>query len=210
MTHSPLPKLMYVSDSLSKIQMALDGGIQFVQYREKNLSREEMEKQIPKLESLSKTYNALFFLNDDAFLVKNSFLDGVHLGKTDMDLKEARKLLGDKKIGATANSLEDVLGICENLFQTSVDYIGLGPFAFTTTKKNLASLLGKKGIQDIVFESQNTYADLVPPIYAIGGITKQDFLPLMETGIHGIAVSGLISKSSNISKTTRELIDLLE
>ena len=71
-----------------------------------------------------------------------------------------------------------------------VDYVGLGPFRFTTTKKNLAPEIGLEGYTEIVKDVRAAGVEL--PIVAIGGITEDDVKPLMATGVNGIAMSGAI------------------
>jgi thiamine-phosphate pyrophosphorylase len=115
---------------------------------------------------------------------------GVHLGKTDMPPAEARRILGDGFIiGGTANTFEDI----RRLTDEGVDYIGLGPFRFTATKKNLSPILGLEGYKDIL--SRCRAAGIALPVLAIGGITVDDIPALMQTGVSGIAVSSAIRQA---------------
>ena len=119
--------------------------------------------------------------------------------------KEARKLLGkDRVIGATANTFEDIVEHVKN----GVDYIGLGPFRFTTTKQNLSPVLGLEGYREIM--AKCTVAGITVPVFAIGGIEKEDVAELMETGISGIAVSGLIASSSDPKTLIEELNEIIQ
>ena len=116
----------------------------------------------------------------------------MHLGKNDMPIDEARKILGsDKIIGGTANTFEDV----ERLYRQGADYIGCGPFRFTTTKKNLSPILGLEGYQRIVKQMHDANINL--PIVAIGGIKAEDIPAIMQTGVTGIAVSGAVQDAEN-------------
>jgi thiamine-phosphate pyrophosphorylase len=118
---------------------------------------------------------------------------GVHLGKSDMTPLEARQLLGfEFIIGGTANTFEDVMQLIEN----GVDYIGLGPFRFTTTKKKLSPTLGLEGYASI-FKKMEA-ADIHFPIVAIGGIQQTDLPPLKTAGVQGIALAGAILKNNEI------------
>jgi thiamine-phosphate pyrophosphorylase len=121
-----------------------------------------------------------------------------------MSVEEARLILGNTKIiGGTANTFEDALQrTAENC-----DYIGLGPFQFTTTKQNLSPILGLEGYRLIV--RQMKAKNIQIPIYAIGGITLENVESLMKTGIHGIAVSGLITQTENASQLINQLNDKL-
>jgi thiamine-phosphate pyrophosphorylase len=149
---------------------------------------------------LCEEYLANFIINDNVYLAQQIAADGVHLGLNDMSIKEARGVLGATKIiGATANTITDI----QNHIQNGCDYIGLGPFRFTTTKENLSPILGLEGYQTILNKMKNK--GLTIPVYAIGGIGLDSIPTLMETGIHGIAVSGLITQSKDKTKTIKQL-----
>ena len=131
--------------------------------------------------------------------------DGVHLGLKDMPIVEARRILGPKAIiGGTANAFEDVL----LHYKSGANYIGCGPYRFTTTKKNLAPTLGLEGYQKL-FE-QMREADIHLPVVAIGGIEKEDIPALMQAGASGIAISGTILKADNPEEMTEELINIIQ
>ena len=131
--------------------------------------------------------------------------DGVHLGKNDMPVDEARRLLGhDKIIGGTANTFEDI----ERLHRQGTDYIGCGPFRFTTTKKSLSPVLGLEGYKRIVSDMKAHGIDL--PIVAIGGILKSDIADIMQTGVTGIAVSGGILNAESPTEEMKQFISLIK
>ena len=139
------------------------------------------------LRALCDQYEATLILDDVVRMVPVIGADGVHLGKQDMPVDEARKLLGpDKIIGGTANTFEDV----KRLAQQGANYIGCGPFRFTTTKKNLSPLLGLEGYAAILEQMRQQQIDL--PLIAIGGITVEDVPDLIDLGVSGIAISGAI------------------
>jgi len=187
-------KLHYISqgettqEQLNNIHEALDNGCDWVQLRFKKASTLELFTLAEAVKFLCEEYLATFIINDHVHLAQQLVADGVHLGLQDMSVAQARELLGNSKIiGGTANTFEDVLKrAAENC-----DYIGLGPFQFTETKANLSPQLGIEGYQTILkkMEQQN----IAIPIYAIGGITLDNVDDLMRTGIHGIAVSGLLT-----------------
>lgn len=199
-------KLQYISqgntveEQTRNIHQALDGGCKWVQLRFKNHSADVTFGLAEAAKILCEEYLANFIINDNVYLAQQIAADGVHLGLTDMSIKEARSILGDTKIiGATANTFEDI----QNHIQNGCDYIGLGPFRFTTTKENLSPILGLEGYQTILNEMKKN--ELTTPVYAIGGIGLDDIPALMEIGIHGIAVSGLITQSENKKKTIKQL-----
>lgn len=189
-------KLQYISQGntieaqLYHIHQALDSGCDWIQLRFKNGNSKELFTLAEAVKILCEEYLATFIINDKVDLALQINADGVHLGLNDMRIKDARALLGHHKIiGGTANTLEDVLRrTAENC-----DYIGLGPFRYTTTKENLSPILGLEGYQNCLNQMKMQNIDI--PVYAIGGIQLKDVTPLMETGIHGIAVSGLLSKT---------------
>ena len=172
---------------LDSIRLALDGGCKWVQLRMKEASEEEFLRNAHQARKLCDQYQATFIIDDHVELVRECGADGVHLGKNDMPIAEARRFLGDDFIiGGTANTFDDVL----SHYRSSANYIGCGPFRFTTTKKGLSPILGLKGYQDIVAKMKSQSIDI--PIVAIGGITIDDIPAIMQTGVNGIALSGTV------------------
>ena len=187
-------KLQYISQGetiykqIRNIHQALDLGCDWIQLRFKTNNEELLLDLAEATKLLCDTYSATFIINDNPFLCQKVDADGVHLGLTDMNVKDARAILDEYKIiGGTANTYEDIL----MRFEENCDYIGLGPYKFTTTKQNLSPILGLEGYQNILQRLKEENIQI--PIYAIGGIQMEDVENLMETGIHGIAVSGLIT-----------------
>ena len=173
-------------------RLALEGGCRWVQLRMKEATEAEFMAAAEGIGRLCKEHGATFVLDDHVEWVEKTGADGVHLGKNDMPIDEARKILGsDKIIGGTANTFEDV----ERLYRQGADYIGCGPFRFTTTKKNLSPVLGLEGYQHIVDQMKSHGIDL--PIVAIGGILESDIKSILATGVSGIAVSGGILNAEN-------------
>ena len=186
-------------------RLALEGGCRWIQLRMKDASDEEVEKEAVRVQALCKSYGATFLLDDCVELVKKLHVDGVHLGKNDMPIAEARSILGkDYIIGGTANTFEDV----KAHYEAGADYIGCGPFRFTTTKKNLSPILGLEGYANIVRQMHEH--DIHLPIVAIGGITLEDIPDIMKTGVTGIALSGTILRAQDPVEETRKINALLE
>ena len=192
-------KLQYISqgntveEQLYNIHQTLDNGCEWIQLRFKNGNSLELFTLAESVKMLCEEYLATFIVNDKVDLTLQINADGVHLGLNDMRIKDARALLGNHKIiGGTANTLEDVLQRATE----DCDYIGLGPFRFTSTKENLSPILGLKGYRDILSKLQEQNIPI--PVYAIGGIELSDIENLINTGLHGIAVSGLITESPQL------------
>ncbi len=193
--------LQFITHTNSGLREALGGGCRWVQLRMKEATDDEFAAMARKVVPLCREYGAKIIFDDRVHLVAPLGADGVHLGKLDMPLPEARRLLGPEKIiGATANTLADV----EQAAEAGADYIGVGPYRFTTTKRNLSPILGLEGYRDIL--SQARKRGIVTPIVAIGGITVDDLPALKETGVDGVAVSGLILNSEDIRHTTQTII----
>ena len=132
---------------LDSIQLALEGGCRWIQLRMKDATDDEVRPIAIKAQQLCRQYGATFIIDDRVALVKELHADGVHLGKNDMPISEARRILGsDFIIGGTANTFEDA----KAHYEASADYIGCGPFRFTTTKKKLAPVLGLEGYRSII------------------------------------------------------------
>ena len=121
-----------------QVSAVLNGGAKWIQFRDKELNGKEFINTAGKIQSLCRRHKAVFIINDRVKIAAELNADGVHIGKEDVHPEEARKLLGEHKIiGVTANTIEDII----ELSQYQVDYIGLGPFRFTPTKKNLSPVL---------------------------------------------------------------------
>lgn len=187
------------------IRMALEGGCRWIQLRMKDAPAEEIIACAEEVLPLCRRHGAKFLLDDHVELVRQLGADGVHLGKNDMPVDEARKILGpDIIIGGTANTIEDII----RLHEQGADYIGCGPFRFTTTKKNLSPILGLDGYKSIVLKMKELGIDL--PIVAIGGITVEDIPAVMGTGVSGIALSGAILGAPDPVEMTARIIETID
>ena len=188
---------------LESVKIALAGGCRWVQLRMKNATVNEIRPIALEAQALCKEAGATFVIDDHVDLVKEIGADGVHLGKNDMPIDEARKILGpDFIIGGTANTFNDVVMHYNN----SANYIGCGPFRFTTTKEKLSPILGLEGYRDIVAKMKE--ADINIPIVAIGGINAEDIADIMATGITGIALSGTVIRAEDPVEEMKKLIKL--
>ncbi|WP_010522999.1 thiamine phosphate synthase [Aquimarina agarivorans] len=201
-----LPKtyLQYISqgktitEHLQNIEAVCKSGCKWVQLRLKNVELLDYLNAAKEARKICDTYGAVLIINDNIGVAGESGADGVHVGLTDTNPKEVRKQLGEEAIiGGTANTLED----CLQHIEDGVDYIGLGPFRFTTTKDKLSPILGAKGYSEIV--NQIVLKGFQLPVVGIGGITLSDLPELSKTGLSNIAVSGLLTGESELELKQR-------
>jgi len=194
--HSKLQFITHYTEKYSYIdsaRIALEGGCRWIQLRMKDADASTLEETALIVQKMCKDYGATFIIDDHVLLTKKIKADGVHLGKNDMPIAEARRLLGDSFIiGGTVNSLDDVRATLQS---ATPDYFGCGPFRFTSTKKNLAPILGHEGYRNIIREMKE--GGIRIPLVAIGGIRKEDIPELMADGVHGIALSSSILRAEN-------------
>lgn len=188
-----------------EVRMVIDGGCRWVQLRMKDVSDEEVKAMAEEIIPLCRETGTILVIDDRVELTMQLRVHGVHLGKNDMAPAEAREYLGPHAIiGATANTVSDILA----LKGLDVDYVGLGPFRYTETKKNLSPVLGLDGYTRIIKDIRE--ADVKLPVVAIGGITLDDVDSVMATGVNGIAMSGAIINASDPVEYTKQVIAKLE
>lgn len=191
-----IDRLHYISQQpengshLDSIAAVLDAGGKWIQLRIKGQSEDFIYETAEKALALCNQYGATLILNDYPEIARQVNVHGVHLGLQDMPIKEARTLLGEQMIiGGTANTFKDV----QRRVKEGVDYIGLGPYRFTTTKKNLSPILGLEGYQSIMAAMDQNKMNI--PVIAIGGIESKDIEILRSIGLHGIAISGALTQN---------------
>lgn len=187
-----------------EIRMVIEGGCRWVQIRMKEASDNEVRRVAESVIPLCQETGTILVLDDRVELTMELRVHGVHLGRRDMPPAEAREYLGPHAIiGATANTSADILA----LKGIDVDYVGLGPYRFTQTKKNLSPVIGLDGYRSIMDEIRAAGCEL--PVVAIGGIGLDDVAPLMATGVNGIAVSGSIINADDPVAYTARIIERL-
>ncbi|WP_018666719.1 thiamine phosphate synthase [Bacteroides gallinarum] len=186
---------------LDSARMALAGGCRWIQLRMKDAGRQEILPVAAAVRRLCNEHGAVFIIDDHVELVREIGADGVHLGKNDMPVAEARRMLGSGYIiGGTANTYEDV----KLHWLGGADYIGCGPFRYTTTKQKLSPILGLEGYKKIIRSMQAEHIPL--PVVAIGGITFADIPSVMQTGVAGIALSGTVLRADNPAEEMRRVL----
>ena len=183
--------------------MALEAGCKWIQLSMKDVAVETVRQLAEELKKACENRHALLIIDDYVEVAREVKADGVHLGKNDMPIEEARKLLGEGFIiGGTANTFEDV----KRHYEAGADYLGIGPFRFTTTKKNLSPVLGLEGYRNI--KQQMIEAGIILPAVAIGGITVEDIPAILATGIEGIAMSGAILQAHDPDAEIKRILTM--
>lgn len=190
---------------IDSARLALKGGCRWIQLRMKGAEQALLENTAQELKSLCRMYGATLIIDDDVHLAKRIGADGVHLGKEDMPIEDARRILGNGVIiGATVNSFDDIL---RHIHGTCPDYFGCGPYRFTTTKERLAPTIGIEGYRSIMRDMRS--ANIAIPLVAVGGIRKDDIPDLLQCGVDGIALSGSILSSDNTSAEMGDIANII-
>lgn len=181
------------------VRESLDGGVTFLQLREKDLDNEHFYEEAVKLQTMAKEYNVPFVVNDNVDIAVKMNADGVHVGQHDMEAGDVRALIGpDKILGVSAQTVEQAL-LAE---KSGADYLGVGA-VFPTGSKDDAD--------DVSYETLKAICEAVSiPVVAIGGITKENTSELAGSGICGIAVISAIYGQPDIYEATTALKKVTE
>lgn len=203
-------RLQYISQGkdadsqLYSIQHALDAGCTWIQIRYKEPQDPQFMKLARNVKRLCEDYKAVCIINDYPEIAKEVDADGVHVGLADQKVEHVRRILGPNKIiGGTANTYAHIL----QRIDEKCDYVGVGPFRFTSTKEKLSPILGIEGYRKLIGELRK--AQLSIPIYAIGGIEEKDLSQLRKENIHGVAVSGIITHTDKPKEMVQQLYKIL-
>jgi thiamine-phosphate diphosphorylase len=178
---------------------ALDAGVRFFQYRNKNKSRRDIYEICAKLSGLSRKAGALFLVNDHADIALAVEADGVHLGQDDLPIDKARKLLGRQKIIGISTHDREQAWAAE---QAGAEYIGFGPI-FTTPTKDAGRAQGLDGIRQI-----KQVVSL--PVIAIGGINHSNAGDVLRAGADGIAVISAVLSAPDFKAAAAEMVRLVK
>ncbi|WP_225000159.1 thiamine phosphate synthase [Cesiribacter sp. SM1] len=205
-----IEKLQFISQEnaqhthLQGIEAACQAGVKWVQLRVKNKPLAEVKRLAEDAKSICLQWGARLIINDYPQIAQEVGADGFHLGKKDMPIQQAQRFAENMIIGQTANTFEDI----RQHWQNGANYVGAGPFAFTTTKQKLSPILGLEGYRQLMQQCRR--AGITIPVIAIGGIGLSDIPAIMQTGVHGIAVSSLIAGAENMRFTVASILQLLE
>ena len=189
------------TDTLSFEEMtlrALQAGVKWVQYRDKERSRREIYEESIRLMGMAKKFDAALIINDHPDIALAADADGVHLGQDDLPVKEARKIMGKSRIiGVSTHTVEQA----RDADRDGADYIGFGPVFHTTTKD-----AGRpKGIEML----REIKRQVRIPVVAIGGITAENIRPVLEAGADAVAVSSAILRG-DIEENTKRFLEIIK
>jgi thiamine-phosphate pyrophosphorylase len=189
-TYSTLP----LSDM---VRCVLEAGVTFIQYRDKEKTRREIYEEAVGLRELTRSFDAVFIVNDHADIALAVGADGVHLGQDDLPLEESRRIMRNRIVGISTHSLEQA----REAEAGGADYIGFGPVFHTTTKD--AGI--PQGVDILKIIKQNVRI----PIVAIGGIGIDSVTDVMNAGADCIAVATAICKG-DITENARKFVHTLQ
>ena len=176
----------------------IQGGGQLIQLRSKSIPNEVLYHQANKAVTYAKSYGAKLIINDHIELTHKVDAHGVHLGANDGSIAEARKILPSGKIiGKTVHSIKEALSAKKD----KPDYVGMGPYRISSTKKDLQPVLTNYQFQQIV-----KILDPIP-VYLIGGLSKDDFSLIESLGIQGLALCSALFSGNNLTNQTRLAVD---
>ena len=184
---------------LQLTEMAIHGGADTIQFRQKSGSTREMIEIATGMRRLCNEKGAVFIVNDRIDVAIAAEADGVHLGQDDFPIPLARELLGkDRIIGGSAATPEEI-DIC---IREGADYVGFGPVYPTGSKDDAGPVSGIDFLKQIV-------ASTPVPVIAIGGIDQNNARNVMDAGAHGIAVISSVCCRKDPRKAARELHHIL-
>lgn len=193
----PSPSWGQISNLSPVIEDALKGGIKAVQLREKDLSGKKLFELTKKIRIRTKKYNAKLFINDRVDIAIAVDADGVHLGQKSFSAKDARKLLGTKKlIGVSTHSLKEALDAEKH----GADFITFGPVFYTPSKAGYGKPLGIEKLKEAA-KAVNI------PVFAIGGIKLNNAKEVMAAGVQGMAMISEIMAAEKPKEVVRNLLE---
>jgi thiamine-phosphate diphosphorylase len=205
---NPFPPLQFITGSnprlpyAEEVREACRAGVRFIQFREKRASVESTKRMAETALTIAKGFGAWFIVNDYIEVAQSIGADGVHVGYYDELPQQARAQLGQEAIvGGTANDFNHI----QSLYQQNVNYMGIGPFRYTTTKDELKPTLGFEGYQNLTQQMEKAGINI--PVYAVGGLSQEDVDDILKSGVNGIAVSSAVGKQSNIYEAASSFLE---
>ncbi|GAB0133224.1 hypothetical protein EsDP_00001636 [Epichloe bromicola] len=202
------PAILGAKDLPDVVEASLRGGVTIVQYRDKNGSREHVTAMASKLHRVTQKYGVPLLINDRVDVAVEIGCEGVHIGQDDMELQQARLLLGPGKIiGATASSKDEALRACA----AGADYLGIGTVYATATKKDTKSIIGPSGVSEILHTLHEQGHSSTPTV-CIGGVNASNASTVLsqsaspQKSLDGIAVVSAIIAADDPAAASRHLL----
>jgi len=176
-------------------ELACAGGAEVIQFRDKRLARSEFEAVAKRVGEVCRAHQVTLLVNDRVVAAYDAGADGVHLGRDDMSIADARAILGpDKIIGATAGSLDAALTAQDD----GADYVGFGHIFATTSKVKGTPPVGLGALAAMCKQ-------LKIPVIAIGGINADNVGEVMRAGAWGVAVIGAVCAADDPRAATTRM-----
>jgi len=203
-----LPKIYPITDTrianLSnavQVKRLIDGGAMFIQLREKHASPKGFYEQANEALEIARENNVKIIINDRVDIALALKADGVHLGQDDLPPQQARKILGEKAIiGFSTHNLKQAV----EATKLPIDYLAIGPVFSTKTKENSDKIVGIKGVKKV----REAVGDF--PFVAIGGITLENFVEVLNAGANSVAIIGdLLSTPDKIAGKMKEFFRIM-
>jgi thiamine-phosphate pyrophosphorylase len=189
------------TDILSFEEMTLrtlQAGVRWVQYRDKDRSRRAIYEESIRLTGIVKKFDAALIINDHPDIALAADAAGVHLGQNDLPVKEARKIMGKRKIiGISTHTVEEA----RDADRDGADYIGFGP-VFHTTTKDAGKPQGIEMLREVKRQVQI-------PVVAIGGITAENIGPVLATGADAVAVSSAVLRG-DMEENIKRFLEIIK
>ncbi len=193
-TDSSLTKNSVIEDC----RIAIDAGVQVIQYREKKLKKEQMLEEALEISRMCRNAGVVFIVNDDIEIAHRVNADGVHLGQEDMPIEKARSLLGNKIIGITVHNLSEAI----EAEKKGADYLGASPIFHTDTKKDAGKPIGCKALAEIK-------SNVKIPVIAIGGIKMDNLEEVIRAGVDGVCMISAIVGKENMAERIRRVEEII-
>ncbi|KAM3457344.1 hypothetical protein MY3296_001086 [Beauveria thailandica] len=202
------PAILGDRDLAQVVEAALRGGVTCVQYRDKLGEHAAVAATARKLHALTRRYGVPLLINDRVDVAVEVGCEGIHIGQDDMNVHEARKLVGnDKIIGVTASNVDEAIRACED----GADYLGLGTVFSTTTKKDTKSIIGPSGVRTILKAMVEAGHGAVPTV-CIGGINNDNAAKVLAQSsaapaksLDGVAVVSAVIAAEDPAEAARLL-----
>ncbi|MDI6851068.1 MAG: thiamine phosphate synthase [bacterium] len=192
--------LYYDENFYEKVKEAIKGGVTAVQFRFKGVDDGLAYEIAKNLKEICKEKGVAFFINNRPDFAILLDADGVHIGQDDLPLTEVKRIVCGKIVGISVGNKEEF----EKVMNMPFDYLSFGSVFATPTKPDAGKPIGLENLKKLV--------EITPdvPKIAIGGISEENALSVIQTGVCGIAVSSAIMKSTNPYESARRLREIVE